>query len=427
MTTLCPLDKIIVGQRFRRDPGDIDSLAKSIAEIGLLQPIPVTPDGELIGGVRRLCAVKLLGWTEIPVNIVDLDEIVRGEFAENTYRKDFTLSEAVAIKRAVEPIERAAAQERMRAGRPSEKFSKGNGRALDKIAKATGVHRTTLAKAEAIVDAAEAEPEKYGKLLDDMDRTGRVNGVFKRLKVIKQAELIRAEPPPLPRNGPYRFASVDFPWPYEARQDDPSHRAARPYPTMSIDQIIRFAREKLRELMHDDSILGLWCTNLLLPRYAAPVLDAAGFSERTIITWVKPHFGTGDILRSQTEHCVIAFRGKPVVTLTNESTVLFAPTRGHSAKPHEFYDLVERWCPAPRYADLFSRYRHNDKWDCHGDEAPAEKPYDAADDFAKSLDVAYDAIRARVPGGGPGWPPESESPASSDSLEIPGFLRRSAP
>jgi N6-adenosine-specific RNA methylase IME4 len=39
-------------------------------------------------------------------------------------------------------------------------------------------------------------------------------------------------------------------------------------------------------------------------------------------------------------------------------------------KPVEFYDLVESLCPAPRYADLFSRYRHNNKWDPHGDEAP---------------------------------------------------------
>jgi len=49
---------------------------------------------------------------------------------------------------------------------------------------------------------------------------------------------------------------------------------------------------------------------------------------------------------------------------------LDAPWRGHSVKPPEFYDLVESLCPAPRYADLFSRYRHNEKWDCHGDEAP---------------------------------------------------------
>src|SRR5262249_54983802 len=47
------------------------------------------------------------------------------------------------------------------------------GRAADKAAKATGMARRTLEKAEAIVDAAEAEPERDGKLKDDMDRTGR--------------------------------------------------------------------------------------------------------------------------------------------------------------------------------------------------------------------------------------------------------------
>ena len=86
---------------------------------------------------------------------------------------------------------------------------------------------------------------------------------------------------------------------------------------------------------------------------------------------VKDRMGTGDWLRSQTEHCILAIRGKPTVTLTNQTTVLHAPTRGHSVKPVEFYDFVESLCPAPRYVDLFSRYRHNDRWDCYGDEAPA--------------------------------------------------------
>jgi ParB-like chromosome segregation protein Spo0J len=168
----------------------------------------------LVAGERRLRACEQLGWNEIPVTVIDLDSVVRGEFAENAYRKDFTLSEAVAIKRALEPMERAAAQERMLAGKPLENFSEGQGRALDKVAAVVGKHRTTIAKAEAIVDAAEAEPERFGRLLDDMDRTGRVNGVFRRLKIAKQAEQIRAEPPPLPGNGPYRVIVCDPPWPF---------------------------------------------------------------------------------------------------------------------------------------------------------------------------------------------------------------------
>src|SRR6516165_12162741 len=158
------IDEIIVGERHRRDLGDIEGLAASIAAVGLLHPIALTFDGHLIAGERRLRAVQLLGWRTIPYTLIplNLNQIVRGEFAENTCRKDFTPSEAVAIKRALEPKEKAAAKVRMVAAHASpEKFSEqAKGNALDKVATVTGVHRTTLAKAEAIVDAAEAEPEK---------------------------------------------------------------------------------------------------------------------------------------------------------------------------------------------------------------------------------------------------------------------------
>jgi ribosomal protein S14 len=131
----------------------------------------------------------------------------RGEAAENFDRKDFTLSEAVAIKREIEPEIKAEAKERQRdAGQnygrgkiAGAKLAPAIGKARDKVAAFTGVKRSTLEKAEAIVKAAEAEPKKFGKLLDDMNRTGRADGVFKRLKVARQAEEIKAEPPPFAR------------------------------------------------------------------------------------------------------------------------------------------------------------------------------------------------------------------------------------
>src|SRR5215831_10082155 len=363
-----PLAKIRIGKRHRREMGDIAALAASIEELGLLQPIVIRPDGMLIAGERRLQAAKLLGWAHIPITVVDIDAIVRGEFAENAHRKDFTLSEAVAIKRALEPIERAAAKKRQgeRRDKHPEKFStSSNGRALDKVAAVVGLHRTTIAKAEAIVDAAEAEPDRFRKLLADMDRTGRVNGVFRRLKVIRQADAIRAEPPPLPGNGPYRVIVADPPWPHEVRKNDPSQRGKTPFPQMSIGQICECP---VPSIAAADCVLWLWTTNYHM-RQAFVVLDAWGFKERTILTWVKDRIGNGDWLRGQTEHCIMAIRGKPVVVLTNQTTRLEGSVRGHSQKPVEFYDLVESLCPAPRYADLFSRYCRNHKWDCHGDES----------------------------------------------------------
>lgn len=136
------------------------------------------------------------------------------------------------------------------------------GRALDKVAKIVGKDRKTIQKARAVRDAARAEPEKFGKLLEQMDGTGRVNGVYRRLCIARQAEAIRKEPPPLPGNGPYRVASIDFPWPYEVRSQDPSKRGVRPYPTMSIEQMCVLP---VASIMHEDSILWMWTTNALPP------------------------------------------------------------------------------------------------------------------------------------------------------------------
>jgi N6-adenosine-specific RNA methylase IME4 len=415
--TTLPLGNIRVGKRHRRDMGDIAGLARTMAELGLLQPVVVRPDGKLIAGERRLRAAKQLGWAEIPATVVDLDAVVRGEFAENTERKDFTLSEAVAIKRSIEPLEKAAAKERMRkagrlGGKGSGKLpeaSKGN--AADKAAKATGMARRTLEKAEAIVDAAEAEPQKFGKLLEQMDRTGRANGVFKQLQIAKQAALIRAEPPPLPGRGPYRVIVADPPWPYEIRREDPSHRATYPYPQMSIAEICALP---VASITAADSVLWLWTTNYHMLNGARDVLDAWGFAPVTIVTWAKDKFGTGSWLRGQTEHAILATRGRPTVELTNQSTLLCAPVRGHSEKPPQFYDLIESLCPAPRYCDLFSRYRHNEKWDCHGDEAPS--PQEAQRDSWNAMWARpFDFAKLKDHG--------DEAP-SDDGLDIPECLRR---
>lgn len=359
--TMAPIALIAVGARHRKDMGDVEALAASIRDVGLLHPVVITPDGKLIAGERRLEAYKFLGRSEIPVTKVNLAEIVRGELAENTARKDFLPSEIEAIRRALEPSEKGAAKERETLG----KLCPGSetGKTRDKIAAFAGVSGETVRKIAAIVEAAEAEPEKYAKLAADMDRTGRVDGPFKRLKVMRQAEAIRREPPPLPGNGPYRVIVVDPPWPFEIRDEDPSHRAIYPYPTMSIAQI---AALRVSELVQDDCILWLWTTNFNM-REAFDLVATWGFQHKTILTWVKNRFGYGDWLRTQTEHVLMATRGKPIVQLTNESTALFAPMRAHSEKPDEFYALVEQLCPAPRYCELFSR-RVRPNWDGYGDE-----------------------------------------------------------
>src|SRR5216684_5945394 len=106
------IEQIHIGFRYRKDLGDLRTLAQSIADVGLLHPVVVTPEGRLIAGQRRLEACRLLGWTEVPVTIVDLLQAARGEAHENFVRKDLLPSEIVALKRAIEPLERRDARTR---------------------------------------------------------------------------------------------------------------------------------------------------------------------------------------------------------------------------------------------------------------------------------------------------------------------------
>ena len=121
-TPTMQVDKIKVGARFRRDLGDIGGLARDIDEIGLLHPVVVSSAGELIAGARRLAAWRKSSHRNepIPVHVVDMQLLMRGEWSENVARKEFTPSEAVAIKRAIEEKLKPAAAARQKSGKKVE-------------------------------------------------------------------------------------------------------------------------------------------------------------------------------------------------------------------------------------------------------------------------------------------------------------------
>jgi N6-adenosine-specific RNA methylase IME4 len=163
------------------------------------------------------------------------------------------------------------------------------------------------------------------------------------------ADKLNAAPLPAP-TGPYRVIVVDPPWQYEKRAEDLTHRGRNPYPDMTTDAICNLPVAKLAE---PDCILWLWTTNAFM-RDAYRCLDAWGFTAKTIMTWVKDRMGTGDWLRGKTEHCILAVRGKPLVTLTNQTTALMAPLREHSRKPNEFFAMVNALCPGSKL-EMFAR------------------------------------------------------------------------
>jgi ParB/RepB/Spo0J family partition protein len=351
------IEQIQIGFRYRKDLGDLRPLVDSIAEVGLLHPVVVTPEGRLIAGQRRLEACRLMGWTEVPVTVVDLYQAARGEAHENFVRKDLLPSEIVALKRAIEPLERKVARQRQgsRADlcHPAT-LAERQGDARDKIARYLGVGRTTIEKAEAVVEAAEEAPDDYAYLVEQMDRSGKVAGAYRRLTVLRQAKDLEAAPPKLP-TGPFQVIVADPPWQYDTGN-------CLPYPTMPIDEIKALP---VREIADEDAILWLWTTNAHV-RVAFDVLEAWGFEYKTMLTWVKDRMGTGDWLRGQTEHCLLAIRGKPVFLHGTHATVLEAARREHSRKPEEFYALAEATCPGSK-VELFCR-QQREGWHDFGND-----------------------------------------------------------
>jgi N6-adenosine-specific RNA methylase IME4 len=355
------IERIQVGFRYRKDLGDVRSLAQSIEEVGLLHPVVVTPEGRLIAGQRRLEACRALGWTDIPVTVVDLYQAARGEAHENFVRKDLLPSEIVALKRAIEPLERRDARQRQghradlcHPATVAEGQRSYPGDARDNIARYLGVGRTTIERAEAVVEAAEEQPEEYGHLVEQMDRSGKIAGAYRRLTVLKQAKELEAEPPALP-TGPFQVIVADPPWRYESGNE-------LPYPTMAIEDIKAMP---IHTIAHDNSVLWLWTTNAHL-RVAFEVVEAWGFEYKTLLTWVKDRMGTGEWLRGQTEHCLLAVRGTPVFLHGTHTTVLQAARRDHSRKPEEFFVLVEATCPGSK-VELFSRQQRKE-WLAFGNE-----------------------------------------------------------
>lgn len=92
-----PIASIAIGERDRADMGDITALADSIKVVGLLHPVVVTEALTLVAGGRRLEATRRLGWTEVPVTVVDLTTVadaLRAECDENVQRKPLNAIEA---------------------------------------------------------------------------------------------------------------------------------------------------------------------------------------------------------------------------------------------------------------------------------------------------------------------------------------------
>lgn len=209
--SVVPIDDIVIRDRSRRELRNIESLARSIGELGLLHPPVVRIDDAtgqhvLVAGARRLAAMRLLGWASTPVTVAgslgDDLQALTAEGEENTEREPFTPSEAVAHAERIRVVISAQARERqtqgarhggmVKNGVPCANLAQGthdrSERTRDVVAKAVGIGHQTLDKARMVVESAN-DPELPAPVrqiaqaaVAEMDRTGKVDGAFRKVK-----------------------------------------------------------------------------------------------------------------------------------------------------------------------------------------------------------------------------------------------------
>lgn len=179
------IDSVRVGERARKDYGDLEPLKASISEHGLLQPIVLLPDDYLLCGGRRLEACKQLGWDSIPFtrasNQGDALSRLRAERDENTCRKDMTPSELVTIGLKLEELRRPEAEAREYAG-----LRRGNepGSPLGSIAPSGDSHATRREVADALgmSELAYARAKRVVKVSEDLDVDQAVRDVATQVR-----------------------------------------------------------------------------------------------------------------------------------------------------------------------------------------------------------------------------------------------------
>jgi DNA modification methylase len=100
------IDQVIVGDRVRKDFGNLDELCNSITSVGLIQPIVLSRELVLIAGERRLRALKKIGVTILPHGKLfifndeqDKLKLQAMEIEENVKRKELSWQETILAKK----------------------------------------------------------------------------------------------------------------------------------------------------------------------------------------------------------------------------------------------------------------------------------------------------------------------------------------
>lgn len=226
------------------------------------------------------------------------------------------------------------------------------------------VARVPEAKFEAFIQGQRDRPD--GEITTAGLRREHVGEVRRQERIGTLAEIAKGARA-LGGIGRFPILYADPPWRYEHAETE-SRAVENQYPTMALDDICAL---DVTGICTPDAVLFIWSTSPKLAE-AMRVLSAWAFEYRTCLVWVKDKIGMGYYARQQHELLLVATRGAPPTPppASRPSSVVEAPRGQHSAKPQEFYELIERMYPDLPRVELFAR-AGRDGWAAWGNQHDA--------------------------------------------------------
>lgn len=343
---------------------EYDGLRDSLLNEGCRDALVVW-DGVLVDGHNRYEICEKHG---IPYDVVEMEFANRNDaiiwIIKNQFgRRNLPAYERARLALRLKPViaERAKENQRMAGGAVPQKSAEAV-ETRQELAKAAGVSHDTIAKVEKI--EAVATPEVKEQLRKgDMS----INQAYNAIKKEERKEVIQKQIDEIEQgimvqpDGLFDVIAIDPPWNYGTSYDAGGRRVANPYPEMTQQEL------KAIELpAKDDCVLFLWTTQKFIWD-AKELLDAWGFTYRSMFVWDKEKIGMGDLIRMQCEFCLIGIKGKPIFKDNHGiRDIIREPRREHSRKPDSFYQIVNDLCVG-RKLEYFSR-EQREGWTVYGND-----------------------------------------------------------
>ena len=218
-------------------------------------------------------------------------------------------------------------------------------------------------------------PKDQKKWLKKAEKDGWSVGELKRKIRQEQKDRDRKENPLPP--GKFAVLYADPPWNYNDQRTGTasSGAAVGQYNTLTVEELCDLedtASRGVRDLRAEDAVLFLWATAPMLPE-AMQVMDAWGFGYKTHFVWDKVRGFNGHYSNVRHELLLLGVHGSfvPATKQLRDSVVTIEKTR-HSAKPDDFYDLIEELYPRGPWVELFARTARQG-WEVWGNQCPAKK------------------------------------------------------